>query len=134
MGRGTPALATPSAILAVLAALYAVTAYASWTYPPDYLHLPRVWAVLATVASVCCAWCIVQPGRKRVAVAGAACIGAAFARAAAISVQLIFDAPNGPLNWSFALAAVTWGAVAVLVNSLWHHAVLPWAATVRTPR
>jgi len=134
MHRGLPALAAPKAILAVLTVLFVVTAVGSWSYPPDYLHLPRLWAALAMVAAVCCAWSIAAPGRKRVAVAGAACIGAAAARAVAIFAQLLLHPPDAPTLWSFWLAGTTWAAVALLVNSLWHHAVLPWAAAIRSTR
>ena len=134
MQRGVAALATPTVILVLLAVLFGVTTYGTLRYQPDYLHLPHLWAALAAVASVTCAWSLAQPGRVRVAVAGAACIGAAAARAIAIAVQLVTHPPAGPLFWSFVLAAVTWAAVALLINSLWQHVVLPWSATARVSR
>jgi hypothetical protein len=131
MTQGTPVLSSPRAVLAVLCALFTVTAVASWSYPPDYLHLPRLWAALAAVAAVASLMSLSKPGRKRVVVAGAAAIGAAAARSAAIFVQLAVDSPDEPQNWSFILAAGTWAAVAVLVHSLWHHSIIPWAAMQR---
>jgi hypothetical protein len=131
MGRAGRALSTPRFLLGLVAVWFGITALASWAYPPDYLTLPFAWGALAAVASGTAMAAAISPGRKRVAVAGATSICAAFARAVAIMVQVTWHPPPYPQSVSFWLAAVTWFGVAVLLHALWNHVVLPWAALLR---
>jgi len=131
-GTGT-VLTGPRALLVVLAILFTFTAVATTTYPPNYCALPLACAALAAIAGILCAVTALRPGRKRVAVAGAAAVTTAAVRSVAIGLELAFSPLDTPQSWSFAIACLSWAAIAVMVLSLWEHVVLPWAALIREP-
>ena len=133
MDRAATALTSPRLVLAAMGAAFAIATATTLQYPPDYFTWPLLWALLSCAAS---AWCFMAawwPGRRRVAIAGAASIATAASRSVAITATVILRTPDEPAIWSFWLAATTWLLIAILVHSLWAHVVLPWSAMLRSP-
>jgi hypothetical protein len=125
------AIASPRVVLIATAVMFAGLAVATVMYPPGYLAIPWLWALLSGVAAVTSVMALRCPGRKRVAVAGATAIVAALSRSLAIAAQVARDPEPFPQWLSFTLASMTWGFVAFLLHALWIHNVLPWAAVQR---
>jgi len=123
--------------LVTVAACFAIVAWQTLSYPPEYLLAAYVWATVAAVAAVCCLLAAVSPVRGFAVMAGAACICHALGRALAIVVQIVFDHEFGGLGAPFAnyaIAATSWSLIALLSYQSWTHFVIPWTAARRVER
>lgn len=119
-------------ILLATAVLFGFTAWTTATYPADYVTWPILWSALAALAAVTSLQAAWWPGRKRVAVAGAASIVAAIVRSLFIFSDVVRHGPEEPVRTSFLLASATWAFVALVLHALWVTSVLPWAAALRS--
>lgn len=107
--------------------VYIVTGVLTWSYPPEYLALGRVWAVLF-VATGLLAWMTL--GKRNVilaAASGGLLVGSALFRSAAIFTELgwtrlwrvMTTNDESPLSSSFVIAGLTWLLIGVLVWVGW---------------
>jgi hypothetical protein len=120
--------------LVTVAGCFAVIAWQTLSYPPTYLLASWLWATIAGMAAVCCLAAAVTPLRGFSVMAGAACICHALGRATAIVIQIVFEERLGELGAplsNYAIAAVTWGLVALLAYQSWSHFVIPWSVARR---
>lgn len=115
----------------MLAALYLFVGMRGMRYPPEYLLLPVVWAMLALVASVLCAATAMWQHRRHTAWAGAIVVFVAFARSAALVVQNVVGPTGEPAQSSRWIAAMLWATLAVVVWVCWEHVITRWVAMNR---
>lgn len=123
--------------LVTVAVCFAMIAWQTYDYPPDYLLASWVWGTVAVVAAACCFLAAVTPVRGFAVMAGAACICHALGRSTAIVLQIVFDHRFGALGAPFsnyAVAATAWGLIALLAYESWSHFVIPWTAARRIVR
>jgi len=121
----------PRAMLLVVASLFGVTAYETKSYPPDWLTYADLWAVVAAITSVAAIVATFSPTRVAVVVAGAFGTVAAGSRSFAIMRELVTDPPAGPATASFAIATVSWAAIAILIWQAFVAVVVPWSTRHR---
>ena len=109
--------------------VFLFTGIQTWGYPPDYLSVPRVWAVVFVAAGLL-AWLSVSIQKMWAsAVSGGLLVGAALFRSAAIFVELgwqrwlrSFHTEGEPaLSSSFSIAGMTWMLIGVLLWVGWPH-------------
>ena len=104
-----------------------LTGVITWSYPPEYLTLGKVWAVTFIFAGWLAWMTLIHPRVWLATLAGGLLVGSALFRAGAIFVELGLDRflnvmlrrDPVPLSASFTIAGLTWALVAVLVWIGW---------------
>lgn len=123
-------------VLSTLAGMFATVGVGTFSYPPDKLWLPHLWAVVALCASSVFVACIRWPRRSLFVVGGSVGITTAVTRAVALVAQTVVEAEQrGYADHSvvsYIIAAAMWMTIAVLMHELWLRVVLPWSA-ISTP-
>lgn len=115
------------AAVVVTGLIYIMVGIQTWTYPPGYLGLGRLWAVVFVVAGWSALMTLVYRHVWLAVVSGGLLVGSALFRSAAIYVELgwqrwlrsfhTFDEP--PLSSSFSIAGMTWFLIAMLLWIGW---------------
>lgn len=114
-------------IVSFIGLVYFLTGALTYSYPPDYFAIPRVWAAVFVMAG-CLAWIsLAHPTVWLATVSGGMLVGSALFRAGAIFAELgwtrlwrtALTAGERPLSSSFFIAGMTWTLIAVLLWAGW---------------
>lgn len=120
-------------LLFIIGWCFAIVAWQTVAYPPDYLLGALVWAVVAALGAISCICAAFSTRRGLSLIAGIACICHAVGRASAVVIQITFRERFGlgaPFA-NYAIAASVWSLIAILTYSTWAHFVIPWSAMRR---
>lgn len=98
----------------------------TYSYPPDYLAFPKVWAAVFVAGGALGIGAAFHPTMALVAAAGAALIGGTFVRGVAIGLEVgwtgMVRAVEGlavPIDASFSIAVFQWFGFGVALLLLW---------------
>lgn len=123
-------LHTAVIILSATALVNALVGIITFNYPPAYLSLSPLWAVVHIMAAVTISLFMIFPKRWLAVVSGALAIGAALFRAGAIMTSVghvaleAFTNNDEPIRSSFVIASLTWALIALLLWAVWPLAVI----------
>lgn len=114
-------------VVAFVGLAFWLTGVITWSYPPEYLTLGKVWAVTFVFAGWLAWMSLLYPKVWLASLSGGLLVGSALFRAAAIFTELgwtrfwnvMLHRDPAPLSASFAIAGLTWALVAVLVWIGW---------------
>ncbi len=118
-------LVSPRLFLLLIAGLFTVVGVETFLYPPDFLRVAALWAVVALVTAGGCVHAAVKPSRFIVSLAGALVVCASVARALANLLEPLADGEPWPTR---IVAASMWLLIAHLALAAWFHFVTPWSA------
>lgn len=119
-------------LLAIMALAMFVVGAITAHNPPAYLAWPQLWAVAALGAAFACLLALSRNTRQ-VCVAGALVVALAAARAAAISVGVLFGDVDRSLVSPYQTGIVVWLVVAILSWETWHWHLVPWSLFKQKP-
>lgn len=117
-------------LVSFIGAVYWLTGILTWTYPPEYLALAKLWAIVFVVTGWLAWMTLVRPNVMLATISGGLLVGSALFRAGAIFVELgprrfiraLYTTVEPPISSSFAIAGLTWLLVGVLVWMVWPQA------------
>tara|TARA_R110000868_G_scaffold176779_3_gene414719 strand:+ start:74 stop:469 length:396 start_codon:yes stop_codon:yes gene_type:complete len=126
----------PRLLLLIMGWCFAIVAWQTFAYPPEYLLGAAVWGTIAVLGAVTCVCTAFATRRGFALIAGIACICHAIGRSTAIVIQISFRERFGlgaPFS-NYAIAATVWTLIAVLIFVAWSHFVIPWSVVRRVVR